>query len=91
MAKKLEVYYVASHTEHPTFDNYNGTQDNWRESQKKVDVYERSRRRSFKIAQELTAKSPDIHERILDDMPAEKKEEIIRKISVARKPARYEV
>ena len=38
------------------------------------------------MAREMTAKSPNIHERILDDLPAEKKEELERKL--VRKPTR---
>lgn len=51
-------------------------------------MYERLRRRSFKMARELTAKSPHIHERILDDLPTEKKKEIIRRMSTTKRPMR---
>lgn len=46
-------------------------QDNWRESQKKADVYERSRKLSFRSAREKTVKSPNIHEKILEKLPKE--------------------
>ena len=63
-------------------------QDTWRESQRRADVYDRSRKRSFKAARELTVSTPDIHEKILDTLPTEKKKEIIRKLSTVRKPTR---
>lgn len=54
-------------------------QEDWRESQKKADVYDRSRKASFKVAREKAAQSPNIYERILDDLPKDK---------ILRKPAR---
>lgn len=63
-------------------------EDDWRESQKKADVFERTRKISFRVAREKTAHSPNIHERILDDLPEKRKEEIMQKMSVTKKPAR---
>lgn len=45
-------------------------------------MYDRSRKASFKLAREKAAQSPNMHERILDDLPTD---EIMMKI---RKPAR---
>ena len=51
-------------------------------------MYERSRKRSFKMAREMTAKTPNIHETILEEIPAERKREIVRKMSTVKKPVR---
>lgn len=59
-------------------------EDTWRESQKKASIYDQARRRSFKFAREKAAQSPDIHEKILEDLPAE----VMEKLTVARKPTR---
>ena len=45
---------------------------------------------SFQKAKEMAAKSPDIPEKILEQIPSEKKAEIVRKLSIRsnRKPVR---
>ncbi len=53
---------------------------------KKGKEFDRVRRTSFKKALELTAKSPDIPDKILDSIPAEKKKEIYRRMTLERKP-----
>ncbi len=63
-------------------------QDGWRESQVKANIYERSRRYSFKKAREMTVRTPNIHETILEDIPSETKKEIVRRMSVKSKPIR---
>ncbi len=61
----------------------------WQESQKKAKEFDRVRRTSFKKAQELTAKSPDIPDKILESIPVDKQKEIIRRMTLERKPRRY--
>ncbi len=61
----------------------------WQESQKKANEFDRVRRTSFKRAQELTAKSPDIPDKILESIPMDKQKEIIRRMTLERKPRRY--
>ena len=61
----------------------------WQESQKKASEFDRVRRTSFKRAQELTAKSPDIPDKILESIPVDKQKEIIRRMTLERKPRRY--
>ena len=40
------------------------------------------------MAREMTAKTPNIHETILEEIPAERKREIVRKMSTVKKPVR---
>lgn len=47
------------------------------------------RRDSIKTAREMLAKSPDIPETIFEQIPQEKKKEIVRRISVHQRPKRY--
>ncbi len=61
----------------------------WQESHKKAKEFDRVRRTSFKKAQELTAKSPDIPDKILESIPVDKQKEIIRRMTLEKKPRRY--
>ena len=57
------------------------------ESERRAKQYEQMRRTSFKLAREMVNKNPDISETIFEQIPAEKKKEIVRRISVHKKPA----
>ena len=65
-------------------------QERWKKSEEKVRTFERTRRMSIQKAKEMAAKSPDIPEKILEQIPSEKKAEIVRKLSIRsqRKPVR---
>ncbi len=59
---------------------------------KKGKEFDRVRKRSFMKVLELSAKSPDIPDKILESIPVEKRKEIIRRMTLERKPrkpARY--
>ena len=58
-------------------------------SEQRAKTYERMRRDSIKTAREMLAKSPDIPETIFEQIPQEKKKEIVRRISVHQRPKRY--
>lgn len=62
----------------------------WKESEEKARTIERTRKSSFIRAKEITKKTPDISEKILDQLPSEKKVEISRRLSQRgkSKPAR---
>ena len=64
-------------------------QQQWKESEQKAKAYERMRRTSFKMAREMSAKSPDMPEKILEQIPTEKQKEISRRMTARQKPSRY--
>ena len=65
-------------------------QERWKKSEEKAKTFDRTRRMSFQKAKEMAAKSPDIPEKILEQIPSEKKAEIVRRLSIRsnRKPVR---
>ena len=66
-------------------------QERWKKSEEKAKTFERTRRMSFQKAKEMAAKSPNIPETIIEQIPPEKKAEIVRKLSNRsnKRPARY--
>ena len=64
-------------------------QDRWRESEKQVKTFERQRRMSIQKAKKMESEKVDIFEQ----MPYEKKETFVRRMSEKRqrydRPARY--
>jgi len=66
-------------------------QERWKKSEEKAKTFERTRRISFQKAKEMAAKSPNIPEKIIEQIPPEKKAEIVRKLSDRsnKRPVRY--
>ena len=62
----------------------------WKESEEKARTIERTRKSSFIKAREITKKTPNISEKILEQIPSEKKAEITRRLSQRdkKKPTR---
>ena len=64
----------------------------WKESEEKARTIERTRKSSFIRAKEIARKTPNISEKILEQLPSEQKAEISRRLSQRgrRKPSRYD-